>query len=196
MTTHVVVLLIMYMESAKSDVIGPKQKVRFWRISIKTWQEQQKIGLKRIDPNCIELNLSFNEFKNGCCQIKSNLILKSSLLTLDFSVWLSVQFTLNTLYLTQKHKNMLQTRIEPNCIIVNLSFHNFKNVFCQNKSDLISKSSVFPLDFSHKIQSGVLALTCSVWTFYQSNWLKTVVDEEKLTFLVQHYEPISLVKLA
>ena len=39
--------------------------------------------------------------KNGFCQIKSNLILKSSLLTLDFSVWLSVKYTLNTLYLTQ-----------------------------------------------------------------------------------------------
>ena len=77
------------------------------------------------------------------CQIKSNLISKSSLLKLDFSVMLSVQYTLNTLYLTQKHKNMLQKRIEPNYIVINLSFHNFKKVFCQNKSDLISKSSFF-----------------------------------------------------
>ena len=51
---------------------------------------------------------------------------------------------------------MLQKRIEPNFIIINLSFHNFKNVFCQNKSDLISKSSFFSLDFGHKSQSGVL----------------------------------------
>ena len=35
MTQHVVVLLIMDMESAKSDVNGPKKKVRFWRILIK-----------------------------------------------------------------------------------------------------------------------------------------------------------------
>ena len=116
--------------------------------------------------------MSFNEFKNVFFQIKSNLISKSSLLTLDFSVWLSVQYTLNTLYLTQKHKNMLQKRIEPNCIIINLSFHNFKNVFCQNKSDLISKSSFFSLDFGHKSQSGVLAQTCSVWTLYQSKLVK------------------------
>jgi hypothetical protein len=36
MTQHVVVLLIMDMESAKSDVNGPKKKVRFWRILLKT----------------------------------------------------------------------------------------------------------------------------------------------------------------
>ena len=59
------------------------------------------------------------------CHIKSNLISESSLLTLDLSVWLSVQYTINTLYLTQKHKNMLQKRIEPNCIVKNLSFHDF-----------------------------------------------------------------------
>ena len=117
---------------------------------------------KRIDPNCIELNLSFNEFKNVFCQIKSNLISKSSLLTLGFLVWLSVQYTLNTLYRAQKHKNMLQKHIETNSIIINFSFQNFKNVFCQNKSDLISKSSFFSLGFGHKSQSGVLAQTCSV----------------------------------
>jgi hypothetical protein len=32
--------------------------------------------------------------------------------------------------------------------------------------------------------------------FTSQNWLKIGFDEEKLTFLVQHYEPISLVKLA
>jgi hypothetical protein len=35
MTQHVVVLLIMDMESAKSDENSPKKKVRFWRILIK-----------------------------------------------------------------------------------------------------------------------------------------------------------------
>ena len=32
MTQHVAVLLIMDMESAKSDVYGPKKEIRFWRI--------------------------------------------------------------------------------------------------------------------------------------------------------------------
>ena len=166
MTKYGVILAIMDMASAKSDVNGPKKKVCFWRILIKKWQKHKKKVKKHIDPNCIELNLSFNEFKNGFCQIKSDLISKSSLLTLDFSVRLSVQYTLNTLYLTQKHKNMLQKHIEPNCIIINLSFHNFKNGFCQNKSDLISKSSFFSLDFGHKGQSGVLTQTCSIWRLF------------------------------
>ena len=61
--------------------------------------------------------------------------LKSSLLTLDFSVWLCVQYTLITLYLTLKHKNMLQKRIDPTCIMINFGFYSFKNGFCQNKSD-------------------------------------------------------------
>ena len=64
-----------------------------------------------MDQNCIELNLSFSDFKNGFCQIKSDLISKSKL-TLDFSVWLSVQYILKTLYPTQEHKNMLQKHIE------------------------------------------------------------------------------------
>ena len=42
MTQHVVVLLIMDMESAKSDVNGTKKKVCFWRIFIKMRQKQQK----------------------------------------------------------------------------------------------------------------------------------------------------------
>ena len=43
MTQHIVVLLIMDMESAKSDVNGPKEKVHFWRILIKKLQKHQKI---------------------------------------------------------------------------------------------------------------------------------------------------------
>ena len=35
---------------------------------------------------------------------------------------------------------MLQKLIEQNCIKTNLSFNNFKNGFCQNKSDLKLKS--------------------------------------------------------
>jgi hypothetical protein len=32
--------------------------------------------------------------------------------------------------------------------------------------------------------------------FTSQNWLKIGFDEEKITFFVQQYEPISLVKLA
>ena len=46
MTQHVVVLLIMDMESAKSDVNGKKKKVHFLRILIKKWQKHQKKNLK------------------------------------------------------------------------------------------------------------------------------------------------------
>ena len=76
MTQHVVVLLIMDMESAKSDANGPKKKIQFWRILIKKKHDKnrKKLVQKGIDPNYIELNLSFNEFKNVFCQIKSNLI--------------------------------------------------------------------------------------------------------------------------
>ena len=117
--------------------------------------EHQKIGLKRIDPNCIELDLSFNKFNNGVCNIKSYLNLKSILLTLYLSVWLVVKYTLNTLTLTQKHKKLLQKHTDPNCIEINWSFQNFKNGFCQNKSDLSLKPSFLMLDFGHKGQSGV-----------------------------------------
>ena len=81
---------------------------------------------------------------------------------LEFSVWLSVQYTQNALYLTQKHKNMLQKSIDPNYIIRNRSFNKLKNGFCQIKSDLNLKSSFLSLDFGHKGQSGALAQTCSV----------------------------------
>ena len=67
-----------------------------------------------MDPNCIEFNLSFKK-KNIyiSCHIKSHFNLKSSLLTLDFSVWLSVEYTLNTLYLTQKLKKYSQKTDRP-----------------------------------------------------------------------------------
>ena len=51
MTQHVIVVLIIDMESAKSDVNGPKKKVRFWRILIKNVTKQrEKIGLKTYRP--------------------------------------------------------------------------------------------------------------------------------------------------
>ena len=47
MTQHIVVLLIMDMESAKYGVNGPKKIVCFWRILIKkSDQKYQKITLK------------------------------------------------------------------------------------------------------------------------------------------------------
>ena len=42
---------------------------------------------------------------------------------------------------------MLQKHIDPNCILINLSFHNFKNVFCQIKSNLNLKSSFLTQKF-------------------------------------------------
>ena len=35
---------------------------------------------------------------------------------------MTVQYTLNTLYPTQKHKNMLKKSIDPNCIKIKGSF--------------------------------------------------------------------------
>ena len=59
MTQHVVVLLIMDMESAKSDVNGPKKKTMLLGYFNKKGQKHQ---LKKcIDPNCIELDLSFKK---------------------------------------------------------------------------------------------------------------------------------------
>ena len=48
MTQHGVVLLIMDMESAKSDVNGQKKKVRFWRIFYKNGTKTAKNRLKNI----------------------------------------------------------------------------------------------------------------------------------------------------
>ena len=57
---------------------------------------------------------------------------------------------------------MLQKHIDPNCFIINFSFPNFKNEFCQIKSDFNLKSSFLAVDFGHKGHSGVLAQTRSV----------------------------------
>ena len=62
MIQHVVVVLIMDMESAMCDVNGLKKKIRFWLILIfkKSDKNSKKNNLKKhIDPNCIEINLSF-----------------------------------------------------------------------------------------------------------------------------------------
>ena len=89
------------------------------------------------------------------------------MLTLDFPVPVSVQYTLNTLYLTQKHKNMLQKPIDPNCTKKKLSFHYFNNRFFHIKLDFNLKSSFLTLDFSHKGQSRDLAQTCKILQLYQ-----------------------------
>ena len=48
MTQHVVVLLIMDIESAKSDVNDPKKKVCFWRILMKNVTRTAKNMFKNI----------------------------------------------------------------------------------------------------------------------------------------------------
>jgi hypothetical protein len=48
MTQHVVVLLILDIESAKSDVNGPKKKVCFWRILMKNMTRTAKNMFKNI----------------------------------------------------------------------------------------------------------------------------------------------------
>ena len=50
MTQHVVVLLIMGIESAKSDVYGPKKKVCFWCILMKNVTRTAKTCLKTYRP--------------------------------------------------------------------------------------------------------------------------------------------------
>ena len=57
---------------------------------------------------------------------------------------------------------MLQKRIDPNCSIITFCLPNFKNRFCQIKSDFNLKSSLLALEFGYKGQSGVLAQTCIV----------------------------------
>ena len=65
MTQHVVVLLIMDMESAKFDVNGPKKKVRFWRILIKKWQKNQKITLKMFRPKLYWIKREYTSCSEG-----------------------------------------------------------------------------------------------------------------------------------
>ena len=135
----------------------------------------KKITLKHIDSNCLELNLSFNKLVNIFCLFKSNFNLFNGRF---FSLAECTIHTKHTVPYT-KTQNMLQKRMNPNCIIINLSFHNFKNWFWQNKTDWNLKSSFLTLDFGHTGQSGVLAQTCSVWTLYNSKLLKNMFNGRK-----------------
>ena len=74
---------------------------------------KKKFLKKRIDQNCFELNFKFNNLFNGFFHIKSYLNISSSLLALDFSVLLSIQYTLKTLFLTQKHKKYTPKTYRP-----------------------------------------------------------------------------------
>ena len=139
----------------------PKEKSTLLAYFNKKVTKTSKNTLKTYRPKLYWIKLTFQKIKFFFCHIKSFFNLKSSLLTLYFSVRLSVQYTLKSLYLIQKQKNMLQKRIDPNCIIINFSFHNFENGFGQIKSDFNFKSSFLALDFGHKGQCGVLAQTCS-----------------------------------
>ena len=125
MTKYGVILAIMDMASAKSDVNGPKKKACFWRILIIKKEDKNsktKKVLKRKNQNCIEFYLSFIKFKNGFCHIKSHLNLKSYLLTLYFFSF--AECTIHTKHLVPyTHKNAPKT-YTPNCIKINISFHN------------------------------------------------------------------------
>ena len=116
----------------------------------KVTKTQKKYFQKRIAPLYIGPGQSFYNFKNCLDQVKLDLNLKSSSLTLDFSGRLSVQYTLHTLYITHKHKKMFQKRIDPLYIGLVKGFYNFFNGFDQNKSDLNLKSSLLTLDFDVK----------------------------------------------
>ena len=110
--------------------------------------------------------------------VNLDLISKSSLLTLDSSGRLIVQYTLHTLYTTQKHKIQLQKHINPLCIEIVEDFYNLKNGLEQIKSDLISKSSFF----SHQIlvikANPESQLKHTVFKgFNRQNLLKIFVDE-------------------
>ena len=101
MTQHVVVLLIMDMESAKSDVNGAKKILCFWQLWIKKWQKPKNYVSKSYRPNlyCIRLEVLYylKKKKKKCLDwVNPDLISKSSLLTLDSSGRLIVQYTLHT----------------------------------------------------------------------------------------------------
>ena len=87
----------------------------------------QEMFQKSIDPLYIGPDLSFSNFKNCLDWVNLDLISKSSSLTLDSSGRLIVQYTLHTLYTTQKHKIKLQKRIDPLCIVVVYSLYVFEN---------------------------------------------------------------------
>ena len=59
MTQHVVFLLIMDMESAKSDVNGRKKKMCFLLLCIKKWQKPPKNVSKPYRPNSYWIRLEF-----------------------------------------------------------------------------------------------------------------------------------------
>ena len=62
MTKYCVILAIMDMASANSDVFGQKKKYVFGVFLLyKKVTKTKKIVSKCINPNCIEFNLSFNE---------------------------------------------------------------------------------------------------------------------------------------
>ena len=93
--------------SAKSDVNGLKILIVFilllLQFSLKSDLKKKYIYFhKHIEPLNLGPNLSFYIFFIGFYWIKIDLILQSSLLTPDFLGILSVQYTLNTLYIIQK----------------------------------------------------------------------------------------------
>ena len=84
-------------------MVGRKKYV-FGYFVIESDETPQKMFQKRIDPLYIGPDMSFYDFTNCLDYFNLDLISKSSLLTLDSSGRLIVQYTLHTLYTTQKHK--------------------------------------------------------------------------------------------
>ena len=90
-----------------------EEKVCFWLLFIRNDKNTQQMFQKRIDPLYIGPDKSFYNFKNCLDWVNRDLISKSSLLTLDSSGRLIVQYTLQTLYTPLKYKIKLQKRIDP-----------------------------------------------------------------------------------
>ena len=94
----------MDMASAKSDVIGPKKTCVFGQFELENDKKKKKKYFKKYRPSLYWTSQGFLYFLKRLDYIKSDLNLKSSLLMLDFSGRLSVQYTLNTLYVTPTYK--------------------------------------------------------------------------------------------
>ena len=86
------------------EMVGRK-KYLFGYFVLESDKNTQEMFQKPIDPHYIRPDWSFYNLKKNCLDwVNLDLISKSSLLTLDSSGRLILQYTLHTLYTTQKHK--------------------------------------------------------------------------------------------
>ena len=103
-----------------------KEKSMFLVILYQKVTKKTKKCVKNIQTPFI-LDQSFYNFKNCLDLFNLDLKSKSSSLTLDSSGRMIVQYTLQTLYTTQKHKIKLQRRIDLLCIRIIQSFYVLEN---------------------------------------------------------------------